>query len=76
MFADIVDIESLNELPQGRKVSICEYVRKVFTFILFFILEFLIKNIKMLNLEFLIKKFLKLPDLQVNTAKQPGESYS
>ena len=76
MFADIVDIESLNELPQGRKVSICGYVRKVFTFILFFILEFLIKNIKMLNLEFFIKYFLKLPDLQVNTAKQPGESYS
>ena len=55
MFADIIDIESLNELPQGRKVLICEYVRKVFTFILFFIFEFIIKNIKMLNLEFFIK---------------------
>ena len=49
--------------------------KSIYIYIIF-ILEFLIKSIKMLNLKFLTKSFLKLPDPQVNTAKQPGESYT
>ena len=33
MFADMIEIEALPDLPPGKKVSICGYVQKVYTFV-------------------------------------------